>query len=149
MKFIALTLAAVVAIRTRLGDDECEDYKGYPEGSPFTEGDVVKDKYGDTCSDYTEHPEWCQPGSDGNDDNFNAQEMCCECQSQAAEALAHYTDDDGNVVCSNDFERVDKFSDNCAYYDANVGDCNHKYASSEMDPVDDCCACGGGAEVEA
>ena len=112
-----------------LQQDECVDYGG---------GAVVKDKYNDTCADYTNNPQWCSPGLTGDNDDFTAATMCCACQDdQTSDVYAGCTDSNSNV---------DKDGFGCDYYVWATDECLAKYASADMNPVTDCCGCGGGIQ---
>ena len=46
-------------------------------GGTCTDSDFgAVDPYGDTCSNYTDHPHWC---GNYDDADFFSQQMCCAC----------------------------------------------------------------------
>ena len=108
------------------GGDEggCEDGSGV-------------DSYGDGCDWYDANPDGC--GGYDNDD-FTSWDECCACGGSAEMVSASV-----GGGCE-DGSGVDSYGDGCDWYDANPDGCGG-YDTDDFSSWDECCACGGSADM--
>jgi hypothetical protein len=102
----------------------------------YEEDTDAADWGGDGCAWYADNADLCGVF---DDEDFNANEMCCECG--AGIPL--------NDICIDvDFSLTDSTGDSCAWYENMNGQCSGFWDTDWFSANDMCCGCGGGADVQ-
>ena len=106
----------------------------------------VVDRLNHSCQFYQKQNA-CRSSSLWSDDDFDALDLCCACGGGTRKTQNQPRRMSGSSCQDTDGLLTDSYGDNCDYYTA-YG-CTEFYATAEFSPSLLCCACGGGAQIDA